>query len=144
MAETEAQKQQNIMECCKIEEVKAVLRAIKICPYIPSDSPLLLLKPSDLQPSIKRSKTYELTVKTNAICALLAKGFDLQDAISVAPMFEDNNQVIERSGAGVRKYQENNVFKTDQTSSTEEKRPFADYSDQESNSPNIGGQQTNN
>ena len=143
-AETEAQKQQNIMECCKVEEVKAVLRAIKICPYIPSDSPLLLLKPSDLQPSIKRSKTYELTVKTNAICALLAKGFDLQDAISVAPMFEDNNQVIERSGDGVRKYQESNVFKTAQTSNTEEKRPFADYSDQENNSPNIGSQQTNN
>ena len=75
---------------------------------------------------------------------MIAKGFDLQDAISVAPMFEDNNQVIERSGAGVRKYQENNVFKTEQTSNVEEKRPFADYSDQESNSPNIGSQQTNN
>ena len=68
----------------------------------------------------------------------------VQDAISVAPMFEDNNQVIERSGAGVRKYQENNVFKTEQTSNIEEKRPFADYSDQESNSPNIDSQQTNN
>ena len=44
----------------------------------------------------------------------------------------------------VRKYQENNVFKTEQTSNTEEKRPFADYSDQENNSPNIGSQQTNN
>ena len=144
-AETEAQKQQNIMECCKMEEVKAVLRAIKICPYVPSDSPLLKLKPTDLQPSIKRSKTYELTVKTNAICALLAKGFDLQDAVSVAPMFEDNNQVIERSGEGVRKYQEANVFKNNTSNQqTEEKRPFADYSDQEGNSPNIGSQQTNN
>lgn len=143
-AETEAQKQQNIMECCKMEEVKAVLRAIKICPYVPSDSPLLKLKSSDLQPSIKRSKTYELTVKTNTICALIAKGFDLQDAISVAPMFEDNNQVVERSGEGVRKYQESNVFKTETSTETEETRPFADYSDQEGNSPNIGSQQTNN
>ena len=57
-------------------------------------------------------------------------------------MFEDNNQVIERSGTGVRKYQESNVFKTEQTSNTEEKRQFADYSDQESNSQNIGSQQT--
>lgn len=141
-AETEAQKQQNIMESCKMEEVKAVLRAIRINPYVPADSPLLNLKLSDIQPSVKRSKTYELTVKTNAICALIAKGFDLQDAISVAPMFEDNNQVVERSGEGVRKYQEANVFKVD-TSQSEETRPFADMSDQEQNSPNIGGQNTN-
>ena len=40
--------------------------------------------------------------------------------------------------------QESNVFKIEQTSNVEEKRPFADYSDQENNSPNIGSQQTNN
>lgn len=138
-AETEAQKQQNIMECCKMEEVKVVLRAIKLCPYVPSDSPLLKLKSSDLQPSIKRSKTYELTVKTNAVCALLAKGFDLQDAISIAPMFEDNNQVIERSGEGVRRYQESNVFMVADNATADTEKVFADYSDQESNSPLIGG-----
>ena len=116
---------------------------IKLCPYVPADSPLLKLKYSDIQPSIKRSKTYELTVKTNAIAALLAKGFSLEDALSIAPLFEDNNQVVERSGEGVRKYQEANVFKTDTTSdTTEEKRPFADTSDQEGNSPLIGGTST--
>jgi hypothetical protein len=50
-------------------------------------------------------------------------------------MFEDNTQVIERSGEGVKKYQESQVFKADKQ--TEEKRPFADNSDQISNSPNI-------
>ena len=90
---------------------------------------------SDLQPSIKRSKTYELTVKTNAIATLISKGFDLRDVLTIAPLFEDNNQVIERSGNGVNKYQESQVFKTEKQ--TEEKRPFADYSDQIANSPNI-------
>ena len=142
-AENEAQKQQNIMESCKMEEVKVVLKAIKLCPYVPADSPLLKLKYSDIQPSIKRSKTYELTVKTNAIASLLSKGFSLEDALSIAPLFEDNNQVVERSGEGVRKYQEANVFKIDTTSEkTEEKRPFADTSDQEGNSPLIGGTST--
>ena len=82
-------------------------------------------------------------MKTNAIAALLAKGFSLEDALSIAPLFEDNNQVVERSGEGVRKYQEANNFKTDTTSEkTEEKRPFADTSDQEGNSPLIGGTST--
>ena len=138
-AETEAQRQQNIMESCKMEEVKVVLRAIKGCPFVPADSPLLRLKYSDLQPSIKRSKTYELTVKTNAIATLIAKGFDLRDVLSVAPLFEDNNQVIERSGEGVRKFQEANVFKDENSKETTEERLFPDYSDEQSQSPMIGG-----
>lgn len=134
-AEAQAQKQQNIMESCKMEEIKVVLSAIKNNPYLPSDSPLLKLKYSDIQPNIKRSKTYELTVKTNALTTLLSHGFDLRDAAQAIPMFEDNTQVIERSGEGVKKYQDSQVFTTEK--STEEKRPFADASDQISNSPNI-------
>ena len=140
-AEAEAQKQQNIMESCKMEEVKVVLRAIQASPYVPSDSPISQLKYTDIQPSIKRSKTYELTVKTNALVSLLSHGFDLKDATQAIPIFEDNNQVIERSGNGVKKYQEANVFKIDTQNSqeTEEKRPFADYSDEQGQSPLIGG-----
>jgi hypothetical protein len=134
-AETQAQKQQNIMEACKMEEVKVVLSAIRNNPYVPSDSPLLKLKYTDIQPSVKRSKTYELTVKTNALTTLLSHGFDLRDATQAIPMFEDNTQVIERSGEGVKKYQESQVFSSKKE--TEEKRPFADTSDQISNSPNI-------
>ena len=134
-AEAQAQKQQNIMESCKMEEIKVVLSAIKNNPYLPSDSPLLGLKYSDIQPNIKRSKTYELTVKTNALTTLLSHGFDLRDAAQAIPMFEDNTQVIERSGEGVKKYQDSQVFKSEKQ--TEEKRPFADASDQISNSPNI-------
>ena len=120
-----------------MEEVKVVLRAIQVSPYVPADSPLLKLKYTDIQPSIKRSKTYELTVKTNALASLLSHGFDLKDATQAIPIFEDNNQVVERSGDGVRKYQESQVFKIDTSNQTEEKRPFADYSDQIVNSPNI-------
>lgn len=134
-AETQAQKQQNIMESCKMEEIKVVLSAIHNNPYIPTDSPLLLLRYTDIQPSVKRSKTYELTVKTNALTTLLSHGFDLRDATQAIPMFEDNTQVIERSGEGVKKYQESQVFKNEKQA--EEKRPFADTSDQISNSPNI-------
>ena len=134
-AETQAQKQQNIMESCKMEEIKVVLRAIKANPYVPSDSPLLKLKVADVQPSIKRSKTYELTVKVNGLTTLLSHGFDLRDSIQAIPLFEDNTQVIERSGESVKKYQESQVFGNE--NKTEEKRPFADASDQITNSPNF-------
>lgn len=135
-AEAQAQRQQNIMESCKMEEIKVVLSAINNSPYVPADSPLLKLKYSDVQPNIRRSKTYELTVKINALTTLVAHGFDLRDATSAVPVFEDNTQVVERSGNGVKKYQEAHVFGKEQKQ-TEEKRPFADVSDQISNSPNI-------
>jgi SPP1 family phage portal protein len=146
-AETAACKEQNIIEVCKMNEVRAVLQAIKASSYVPQDSPLLKLRYSDTQVNIKRQKTYELTVKVNAICAVLAKGFTLKDTIKAIPLFEDDNQVIVDSGEGVAKYQETNVFRTDTTSGaeeTEEKRPFADLSDQEGNSPNIGSMNTDN
>lgn len=138
-AETSASKQQNIMDSCKMDELKVVLRAIKKNPKVPMDSPLLKLKYTDVKPNIKRQKTYELTVKVNAMAALIAKGFALEDVVSVAPLFEDPNEVVNRSGDGVRKYQEAQVFKAEQNKT--EKRPFADLSDQEGNSPNIGGMQ---
>lgn len=144
-AETSASKQQTIMEDCKMKEVRLVLKAIRKSKNVPADSPLLKLNYTDIQPNIKRQKTYELTVKTNSIATLLSHGFSLEDAITVAPLFEDPNQVVVRSGEGVKKYQENNIFKSESTAEpTEEKRPFPDYSDQEGNSPNIGGMRTEN
>ncbi len=134
-AETQAQKQQNIMESCKMEEAKVVLSAIHNNPYLPSDSPLLKLKYTDIQPNIKRSKTYELVTKTNSLTTLLSHGFDLRDAIQAIPMFEDNTQVIERSGIGVRKYQDAHVFGNSKEKIKD--KIAADNSDQITNSPNI-------
>lgn len=135
-AESSASKQQNIMESCKMQEVAIVLRAIKKS-SMDGVEDLTELKKTDIQPSIKRQKTYELTVKTNAISTLIAHGFALEDAISVAPLFEDPAQTIIRSRDGVRKYQETSVFGENKQSG-DEKRPFADLSDQENNSPVIG------
>jgi hypothetical protein len=150
-AETAACKEQDIIEVCKMEEVKVVLSAIQKSTDVPADSPLLKLKSRDIQPNIKRQKTYELTTKVNAMCAMLAKGFTLKDTVNAIPLFEDNNQVIVDSGEGIAKYQEANVFKTetqnnaesvDNSEESEEKRPFPDLSDQEGNSPNIGSMKT--
>ena len=143
-AETEANRQDQIKDTCKMEEVKIVLKAIAKCPGFSSENPVRKLHYSDVEAHIPRLKTYELTTKTNAICALIGKGFALEDALTIAPLFEDNNQVLVRSGDGVRKFQEAKVYKSETSTETEEKRPFPDLSDQESNSPNIGGMKTGN
>lgn len=136
-AETNASKQQNIMECCKMEELKVVLRAIKKHPDVPSNSPLGKLKITDVMPNVKRQKTYELSIKVNSISTLLSHGFALEDVVTIAPLFSDPNEVVNRSGEGVKKYQEANIFKVG-ASEGSEKRPFPDTSDQEGNSPLIG------
>lgn len=141
-AETEANRKDQIKDICKMEEVKVVLNAIRKCSGFPLDNPLRNLRYSDVESNIPRLKTYELTTKTNAICALIGKGFSLEDTLTIAPLFEDNNQVLIRSGDGVKKYQETQVFKKENTVETEEKRPFPDYSDQIANSPNIDGTRT--
>lgn len=143
-AETEANRQDQIKEACKMNELKVVLMAIKRCPKLSQNSPLRTLRPYDLQVSIKRQKTYELTTKVNGICALLAKGFALEDALTTVPLFDDPNQVVARSGEGVAKYQASQVFKIENnTSDKNEKRPFPDYSDQITNSPVIDGMERN-
>lgn len=135
-AEASANKQQNIMESCAMEELKVVLKAIKRHPNFDLNTPLGKLTFAEVAPNIKRQKTYELSIKVNSISTLISHGFALEDAVTVAPLFEDPNEVVNRSGEGVRKYQEANVFKTEKQTK-EEKRPFPDYSDQEQNSPNL-------
>lgn len=140
-AEAEASRQDQLKDVFKMQEVKLVLKAISKCSGFSQNNPVRKLHYADIEANITRQKTYELTTKVNALCALIAKGFALEDALTIAPMFEDNNQVVVRSGDGVKKYQETQVFKENEQTA-EEKRPFPDYSDQISNSPNIDGMRT--
>lgn len=137
-AEAEAKRKEMLSNSSKMEELKVIMAAYKISQFVPEDSPLIKLRYSDCSPSFKRSKQYEMTVKTNAACALLSKGFALEDVLTNISMVEDPAQVIARSGEGVKRYQEINVFNNKNTDS-EGKRPFPDLSDQETNSPLIGG-----
>ena len=128
---------------CQNEEIKVILAAIRESfgiTDITMDDPLMSLMPSDIEPCVRRPKNYELTVKTNAFCALLAKGASIEDALAAAPLVPDPAQFIARSGEGIRKYQEANVWMTN--NQTEETRPFADISDQIGQSPLIDGMTT--
>ena len=103
-AETAAAKQQMITDSCKTDEVEVVLAAIAVSPDVKPDNPLLKLKPSDVQPNIKRQKTYEMTTKANAMATLLSHGIYGEDVLNAIPFFDDPNEVWQRSKGLIEKY----------------------------------------
>lgn len=105
-AESIASSREEIVKGCQCDEIRVVLKAIKESPKIDSDNPLLILHANDVQPAIRRPRTSDVVSKVNAVSTLLSHGFALEDCIANVPLFADATQVIERSGEGVRKYQE--------------------------------------
>ena len=146
-AEIEANQQQNIMESCKMEEVKVVLKAIKLSEYVPSDSPLLKLRYTDVQPSIKRQKNFELTTKINFFATAISHGIYGLHALKAMNAFEDVAQVWEDSKPLIEAYQKsifqlktsNNPVGADGEENPNSERLSPDESDQIENSPNLKG-----
>lgn len=137
-AETVASAQELITNCCMMNEVRVVLAAIKESPFIETDNPLYDLRICDVEPNVRRPKGYELSVKSSAIVTLLSHGFALEDCLTTIPLFPDPSQTLQRSGDGVRKYQETIFAKNEQTSSDSE-TVNGDYQYQITNSPRIDG-----
>lgn len=136
-AESAACKQQSIMESCKMNEVKVVLKAIEKSPGLAENSPLRTIKRSDIKPNIKRQKTYEMTTKVNFFATAVSHGINGLHALKAMNAFEDVNQVWEDSRELIEKYQESLFDKTDKTEPDGRLDP--DYSDQIKNSPNLEG-----
>lgn len=144
-AETVAMAQQNIMEGCKMEEVKVVLRAIQASSFVDANNPLLSLKYRDCQPNIKRNKTYEMSTKANCFSTLVSHGIQGYHALKVVNMFDDVNQVYADSAELINKYQSsifdktssNNAVGGDGETKPNADRTMQDLSDQKSNSPNM-------
>ena len=134
-AEADASRKEMLSNDSKMDELKLVMSVCRISPNISQDSPLLSLKYSDCAPNFKRSKTYDLTTKINAICTGLKHGFALEDLLANIALFEDSSQVVARSGEGVRRYQET-VWndKNDPEEAVNSERMQADLSDQIENS----------
>ena len=146
-AESSANKQQLIIEAAKMCEVKAVLRAIRLSPDVPADSPLLKLKYRDIRPNVKRNRSFDLITKSNALATLLSHGIYGLHAFKTVNLFEDNTQVWVDSEEMITKYQKK-LFeeqKTEQSSQNEaEKIPdrlASDLSDQKDESPVVDGNQ---
>ena len=104
-AESSASKQENIQDICKCAELRVVFRAIQKNTKVAADDPIKLLTLADVKPYIKRQKSYEMTVKTNAFATMVAHGISGLDAIQSINFFDDPSEVWERSRESIEKYQ---------------------------------------
>lgn len=135
-AESHAEAQETITVSCAKAELKVVLAALRESPDIQPDNPMLSLIAGDIDPCVRRPKNFDILAKVNAFCAFLAKGGSLEDALAIAPLVPDTAQLIARSGEGIRRYQEVNVWGNGQA---DEDTHLISNDAQVQNSPLIDG-----
>lgn len=149
--ESIASAQQNIEEGCKMEEIKVALSAIRESPFVEPDNPLLTLKYRDVQPNIKRNKSYEMSTKINTWATAVSHGMNGYHALRMVNIVDDPNQVWADSEKTVNMYQmsvfgnqdkSNNAVGGNGESEPNADRIMQDVSDQEENSPNLIGKAT--
>lgn len=138
-AEAAASKKENIQDLCKCAELRVVFKAIQKNPKVKADDPIKKLTLADVKPYIKRQKSYEMTVKTNAFATMVAHGINGLDAIRSINFFDDPSEVWERSKESIIKYQDK-TFGEEQTEAQADNDPELSsdrVTDQIENSPNI-------
>lgn len=138
-AENAANKQQNITEDCKMEEVRIACAVIAKSPYVPQDSELLKLRYSDVKANIKRHKNYELTIKANYMATLLNLGFYGEHVIKNANAFDDPEQVWIDSREMIEEMQKSKISKQTTNEESETRTTDGGIEAQISNSPMIDG-----
>lgn len=136
-AEMLAQKQQNYIESAKMQEAKIMLAIIKKSPFVESDNPLLELRYTDVQPNIKRQKSYELSVKVAAYATGVSHGIDPAHMIRTISLFDDPNQVIADSQPFIKRYLDS-IYDKPGTGQVADASGM-DYSNQVANSPTLDG-----
>ena len=135
-AETVASSRIAVIKACLIDEIKVILAVLRESSDIDVDNPVLSLVFSDIEASIGHPKNSDLATRTNAIATLIKHGFALEDVLTCIPLFSDPTQVIERSGEGVRAYQDANVYAKSESAdeAVNADRSMSDLSDQYSES----------
>ncbi len=138
-AEASASKKENIQDLCKCNELKVVFRAIAKNTKIASDNPIKQLTLADIKPYIKRQKSYEMTVKTNAFATMVAHGINGLDALQSINFFDDPSQVWERSKESIEQYQQKTFGEEPVQEQIEVDTELSNdrVTDQIDNSPNI-------
>jgi hypothetical protein len=140
-AEASASKKENIQDLCKCQELRVVFRAIAKNSRVPSDNPVKQLTLADIKPYIKRQKSYEMTVKTNAFATMVAHGINGLDAMQSINFFDDPSQVWERSKETIEQYQQKTFgedpIQAEQNADTDNELSSDRITDQIDRSPNI-------
>ena len=139
--ESSAAKKENIQDLCKCQELRVVFRAIKSNPKVKADDPIREITLADIKPYIKRQKSYEMTVKTNAFATMVAHGINGLDALQSINFFDDPSEVWERSKDTIEMYQNKTFGEEPQPNQYEVDNDLSSdrITDQIDRSPNING-----
>lgn len=142
-AENSAMREEQLVRSGKQKILALELAAIKVRSYLLDASPLVDLKLSDIYIKFTRQKTYDLGTKTNAMVAMIKSGINGRIAMQTVDLFADVAQAWADSQETIEKYQDS-LFVKKEDVNIDEKREFADMTDQVGNSPIIDGMNTNN
>lgn len=146
-AEVSASKKEEFQSDCKMREVKVVLSAIRLASaeMVEADNPIRDLKYSEVTPSIKRQRNFDLATKANFFATAVSHGIHGMHAIKAMNLFEDANATWNDSKDLIEKYQ-SSLFEKEESSSPvggdgenqpDNDRIMTDLSDQVGNSPRL-------
>ena len=142
-AENAAMREEQIIRRSKQQILALELAAIKVRGHWLGDSPLLDLQLSDVYIKFTRQKTYDLGTKTNAMVAMIKSGINGRIAMQTVDLFADVAQAWADSKDTIEQFQ-SSIFVKKEDVQVNEKREFADLTDQTGNSPILDGMTMSN
>lgn len=147
-AEVSASKKEEFQSDCKMKEVKVVLAAIEkaTTDMIPAESPIRMLDYSEITPSIKRQRNFDIATKANFFATMISHGAHPLHAFKAMNLFEDANATYVDSLPYIERYLDS-IYNRNETATASvggfgEEEPDADktmvdMSDQVGNSPRL-------
>lgn len=140
-AESYAAKEEQIIKRSKRQILNLELAAVRVRAYLLDGSPLIDLKPSDVDVKFTRQKTYDLGTKTNAMVAMIKAGINGRVAMQTVDLFADVAQAWADSKETIEKFQDS-LFVKRESVQVDEKRELSDLTDQAGESPILDGMNT--
>ena len=151
-AEVDALREESVIVRGMKEELRLILRAIKLVPsrVLDENSPLRTVRAADVDFHFNRNRNYDLSIKANTMATLINAGMHGRHAIKLSEISPDAETVWNDSKAIIEQKQ-HKMFADDPVSTTStgdgtkikadtinEDRTLQDGSDQTSNSPFLG------
>ena len=149
-AEVDALREEGVVGKGMKEELRLILRAIKLVPFsvLEEDSPLRTVRAADVDFHFNRNRNYDLSIKANTMATLINAGMHGRHAIKLSEISPDAETVWNDSAEIIQMKQHKMFAETPTTGSSDstslkadtvnEDRTLQDLSDQTTNSPFAG------